>query len=233
MTVESKKDLILLHGAIGSSYQFEELAQLLSTDFNCHLLNFNGHGAGAECAEMSIELFSETLVTFIQQNKLVKPLVFGYSMGGYVALYTESTHPGIVQSIITLGTKFSWSPEIAKHEIKLLNPEKIQEKIPQFASYLEKVHQPKDWKNVLMQTHGLMQKLGANPLLTESVLQTITIPITLCWGENDTMVTKEETQWAKTHLKYADFRVLAGVPHPIQMINSKDIQQLIVSEFSA
>lgn len=225
-----KKDLIILHGALGSRIQFEELARQLSADFNCHLLDFDGHGSGTDVSEISIELCSRNLIDFVSHHELDKPLVFGYSMGGYVALLAEAENPGLFHSIITLGTKFDWSVEIAEHEIKLLNPEKIEEKLPKFAAYLATVHASKNWKNVMIQTHGLMRKLGRNPLLTDAFLQSINIPVIVCLGSNDNMVTQEETEKVCTRIKTARFRLLDGIPHPIHMIDSSDISRLIVSE---
>lgn len=231
MTDSNKKDLILLHGALGSSIQFEELAQQLSADFNCHLLDFDGHGSGADVSEISIELCSKNLVDFIHQNQLHQPFVFGYSMGGYVALYAESQNPGLLNSIVTLGTKFDWSTEIAENEIKLLDPEKIEEKLPKFAAYLKQVQAPKDWKEVMLQTHGLMRKLGQHPLLTDELLQSIMVSVTVCLGGNDNMVTRHETENVHAQLKASSFRLLEGVPHPIQLIDNSELFKLILTEF--
>lgn len=230
ITDSEKKDLILVHGALGSRIQFEALARLLSAEFNCHLLDFDGHGSGAHVSEISIELCSNNLIDFVHQHQLEKPLVFGYSMGGYVALYAEAKNPGLLHSIVTLGTKFDWSVEIAEHEITLLNPEKIEEKLPKFAAYLATVHAPKDWKNVMIQTHGLMRRLGRNPLLTNEHFQSINIPVTLCLGSKDNMVTQEETEKVRTQIKTVQFRLLDGIPHPIQMIDSNELSRLIIAE---
>jgi pimeloyl-ACP methyl ester carboxylesterase len=51
-------------------------------------------------------------------------------MGGYVALKTAVLHPGRIEAIVTLGTKFHWDPENASNEVRMLNPEKIEEKVP-------------------------------------------------------------------------------------------------------
>lgn len=233
MTADSnKKDLILLHGALGSSIQFEVLVQKLSAHFNCHLLDFDGHGSGADVPEISIELCSKNLVDFIHRNQLHRPFVFGYSMGGYVALYAESQNPGLLTSIVTLGTKFDWSVEIAENEIKLLNPEKIEEKLPKFAAYLEQVQAPKDWKKVMLHTHGLMRKLGQNPLLTDELLQSITASVTVCLGGNDNMVTRHETERVQASIKTSTFRLLEDVPHPIQLINNNELFNLIMEEYT-
>ena len=47
----------------------------------------------------------------------------GHSMGGYVALKLALKRPELVDRIITLGTKFNWTPEVAAKEVKMLNPD--------------------------------------------------------------------------------------------------------------
>ena len=41
------KNLLVLHGAIGSKSQFDSIASLLDNQFDIHLLNFSGHGGEA------------------------------------------------------------------------------------------------------------------------------------------------------------------------------------------
>ena len=81
-------DILLLHGALGSNRQLEPLKQVLNENCNFHTLCFEGHGARATGNPLRIEHFSNNLLEFLQETGLKKPLVFGYSMGGYVALYT-------------------------------------------------------------------------------------------------------------------------------------------------
>src|SRR5688572_15290055 len=118
--------LLLLHGAIGAASQFEKLTQLLQPDFEVFSLNFSGHG-GKEIPEpgFNMPLFANDVLTFMEEKQLDKVDIFGYSMGGYVALYLALHYPEKVNRIMTLGTKFDWSPEIAAHETRMLNPLKI------------------------------------------------------------------------------------------------------------
>ena len=223
------KQLILLHGALGASSQFIELKKRLESYYQLFLLDFDGHGHGKATEEMSIELFSETLKNFIDERQLVKPLIFGYSMGGYVALLTASKYPNSIGAVLTLGTKFKWDEESATQEIKLLDPEKIELKVPKFAEYLETIQAPTEWKKVMYQTQELMLRLGKSPLLEKSVLESITIPVHLRLGSEDTMVTLNETEAIRQQLKNATFEVVDGIPHPIQQISNESLENLIRS----
>jgi pimeloyl-ACP methyl ester carboxylesterase len=225
-----RQKLIILHGALGSATQFELIKNELKSDFDVHLLDFDGHGNGNSTAAMSIEIFADNLLCFVEKNDLQNAAVFGYSMGGYVALYLQTLHPNIFQAIITLGTKFNWSVESAEQEVKMLNTEKIKEKVPTFAKYLENIQAPTNWELMMNQTIELMLRLGNKPLLTSENLNKISIPVTLCLGELDKMVSLEETQSVHQELKNSKVKILEGILHPIQMIDPKVIIDLIKSQ---
>ena len=129
------KTLILLHGAIGAEDQLVKLVQVLKEQngINALTFSFSGHGNTPFQSEFGIEQFAIELENFIKRNNLQNPDVFGYSMGGYVALFLAKRTPGLLGNIITLGTKFNWNPDIAAKEINMLDPQMISQKVPKFA----------------------------------------------------------------------------------------------------
>ena len=122
--------LILLHGALGSAAQLDQLSGLLKPCYSCCTLNFSGHGGTPMPDAFSIGLFAGDVLRFMAASNIEKADFFGYSMGGYVALYLAANHPERVGKIITLATKFAWTPESASREIRMLDPQKIAKKIP-------------------------------------------------------------------------------------------------------
>jgi esterase/lipase len=222
--------ILLLHGAIGSKEQLIPLAKLLEKDFEVLTLNFSGHGSEVFKAKFNISQFSNDVVAYLDQNKIEQLNIFGYSMGGYVAVYLAKHHPNRVKKIITLGTKFKWSPEIAAQESKMLNPEKIAEKIPAFASILEKKHYPNNWKEVLTKTSAMMMEMGEdNPLKLEDY-QKINHQIKIGLADSDEMVTREETEEIVNALSKSHFYALSNSKHPIEKVN---LEQLVheIKEF--
>lgn len=211
--------LLLLHGAIGSKAQLEPLQDLLNAHFQVHAINFGGHGGAAGPGIFSIERFAAEVLAYLDANGISKIDIFGYSMGGYVALYLAKIHPDRIGSIFTLATKFEWTPEIAQREIRMLNAEKIAEKIPAFASELERRHQPNDWKTVLKLTADMMVGLGNhNPLALED-FKDIQNRTRIAIGDKDQMVTLEETIAVYRSLPHATFCVFPDTQHPIEKIN--------------
>jgi len=140
--------LILLHGAIGAKSQLESLADELSNEFNIHLINFSGHGGKPISeAKFSIDLFADDVLDYMEKNRIERADIFGYSMGGYVAVYIAKYHPEKVNHIITLATKFHWDEVTAAKEVKMLNADAIQQKVPVFAQQLSERHFPLTGKN--------------------------------------------------------------------------------------
>ena len=226
------KKLLLLHGAIGSSQQFQQLAALLSNVFEVHTLDFSGHGGKPLPAEpFSIELFANDVLTWMQENKIATIDIFGYSMGGYVALYLAKHHPEKVGSVFTLATKFNWHPEGATKEAAMQNPEKIAEKVPAFAKALEQKH-GENWKAVLQKTAEMMLNLGNSPALPLTALAEIQHPVLISVGDKDNMVTLEETIAAYRSIKNGQLLVLPQTQHPFEKVNTERIAEEIESYFS-
>lgn len=213
--------ILLLHGAVGSSVQLQPLADQLSGKYDVHLFSFPGHGGTEPLDEpFSIKSFAGAVLNYTERKKLNDLIVFGYSMGGYVALYLAKEHPQLFAKIITLGTKFHWDEATAAKEVKMLNPETIAAKVPAFAAALEKMHAPNDWKKLLNNTAAMLLEMGKhNPLQPEDYA-TITTPALLMLGDRDAMVTLEETVNTYKQLPHAQMAVLPGTPHPVEKVDA-------------
>ncbi|WP_300661030.1 alpha/beta hydrolase [Fluviicola sp.] len=224
------KNLIILHGALGAKSQFKEIAEQLKSYFAVHSFDFDGHGAKSVTeSEYSIEGFAQNLQDFMQENEIHRPLIFGYSMGGYVALKLESRNPGSFEKLVTLGTKFDWTPESAEKESKMLNAEKIAEKVPAFAGYLKSLHGEDQWKNVLGKTAQMMLRLGNKPALTNTDFAKVGIPVQLLRGSKDVMVSEEETRKTQEQLPQAEYLEIPDWQHPINLVSPKELVQQLLS----
>jgi esterase/lipase len=225
----NKKNLLLLHGALGSKKQFESLRELLYNEFNIYDLNFEGHGGRLSDKEFSIDLFANNTLEFIQEIGMERTNIFGYSMGGYVALKLAIEHSNLIERIITLGTKFNWTKEIAEKEIRMLDPVKVEEKVPSFAKQLEKLHYPCDWKEIMNKTSRMMIDMGNGNKLSEDNLKQISNQTLIGLGELDNMVTVEESKNASNLLPNGELRIIEGFKHPIELIPTDRLANLILN----
>jgi pimeloyl-ACP methyl ester carboxylesterase len=220
--------LLLLHGAVGAKDQLEPLAITLGERFHVYTLNFSGHGGEPFAGDFSIPRFAGEVAAHCSAHEVTKVSIFGYSMGGYVGLYLAKQNPGLIKKIVTLGTKFQWTEEIAAREVKMLNPGTIEEKVPAFAAQLKKRHTPNDWKEVLEKTKDMLLGLGRQNVLTPEDYATIQTPSLLLWGEKDKMVTLEETKAVQEALPVGRFHAMPATPHPIEQVDKEQLSKIIV-----
>jgi len=211
--------LLLLHGAIGASDQLQALEAELKNQYNVHAINFSGHGKNTSYASgFSIGLFAKDVLRFCDEKNLQKISIFGYSMGGYVAMYLAKHHPERINKLVTFATKYHWNEEIAAREVKMLDPEKIQQKVPAFAEALQQRH-TSDWKDVLYKSAAMMLDMGMDNVLKTEDYPGISIPVLLMLGDRDKMVTLDETLTVYKALPNAQLAVLPNTPHPIEQVD--------------
>ena len=212
------KELLLLHGALGSKQQFAELEKGLEGNFKIHALDFSGHGRRASHHHaFTIQNFAHEVLDWMNEHYVKTIDIFGYSMGGYVALWLARFYPDRVGKVFTLGTKLKWNEEEAEKEIKMLNPEKVLEKVPAFAQTLAERHGEHEWKSVMSKT-GLLMKDLAHTHLSEQDFIKIQHIVLLTRGGMDNMVSFEETDYVHHLLKNSTFKTYEQVEHPIEKV---------------
>lgn len=221
------KTLLLLHGALGAKTQLDGLARLLAKDQIIHSLNFEGHGDRTSANDFSIDLFVQNLSDYLDAHQLSDINVFGYSMGGYVALKLALLQPHRFSKIITLGTKFKWDPEEAVKETRMLNPAKIEEKVPAFAASLNALHTAQDWKINMQKTAQMMLDLGNGKTLGDEHFTRIKTQCYIGVGDSDSMVTREETQHVAALIPGAEFYLLENTIHPVDKLDMQRMAKLI------
>ncbi len=229
---KEKPDLLLLHGALGAKTQFEKLETILGESFNVYTMNFSGHGGSPIPKEpFSIELFAEDILKFLDSRGIGSINVFGYSMGGYAAIYLAKVHPDRIKKIFTLATKFEWTEEISAQEVLMLDAEKIKEKVPVFARELFIRHGFPGWKTVLVKTAEMMINLGKNNILKKDDFGEIAHEILVGIGDRDKMVTLEETISVYRKLRNGRLLVLPSTSHPLEQVDAGRLVSEMVSNF--
>lgn len=214
------KNLVLLHGALGHAGQFDGIIPLLENNFAVSTFNFSGHAWAKLQGGLSIAKLCEDAVNFLNDKEIEKANFFGHSMGGYVALYMARHHAERVESVMTMGTKLKWTPDIAGNEARMLNPGKMKEKVPAFAAQLEKIHGPQ-WEQLCKLVADMLVEMGNELPLDVEDFEHIETPVQLSVGDRDRMVSIEETLDVFRMLKNGRFLVMPGTAHPYEQIDGK------------
>lgn len=209
-------NLLLLHGALGSAAQLRSLQQRVGGA----AIDLSGHGARAVPVEgIRFEEFITDIDRGLEAQGWRDAHLFGYSMGGYAAMLYAARHPELVKSVVTLGTKYVWTDEGLQKELRMLNPEVMEQKVPAFAQALAHSHGVDRWKEVVHAIARSMSELAASPLLTHEVCGLIQCPTMLCVGEKDTTAIPADTQRFAEGVKGAEVLVLPATPHPFERVD--------------
>lgn len=209
-------NLILLHGALGSKQQCQNIAQLMPTNITTHNLNFPEHGTSKEAINnYTIDGLASWVALYISTHQLQNCVLLGYSLGGYVALWLAAKKPQNISKVITLATKFDWNQAIIDTEIEKLTIENL---LP-IKEKLETEH-GQHFETLLPHTHQILSSI-ANCMLNQSVLATVECPVLLLVGDKDKMVGSQETQQHAAFMPNAKVNILAEQPHLIHKMNAE------------
>jgi pimeloyl-ACP methyl ester carboxylesterase len=227
--------ILLLHGALGSQAQLQSLKSALMAikpDSNIHTMDFTGHGLrSSETEEYSMQGFSKNVMDYIGEKDWKSVDIFGYSMGGYVALTAAISQSNKINRIATLGTKFHWTPESTTQEVKMLNPQIIEEKVPAFAEGLRLLHGADHWKSVLQRTAQMMLDLGNGKALKTEMLKGISLPVLIGIGDQDRMVTMEESKERAHALPQGEIKVMEGFRHEMDRVDTSTLAETLIAFF--
>jgi pimeloyl-ACP methyl ester carboxylesterase len=211
--------LVLLHGALGSRAQMEALASALAPRFECHAIDFVGHGASPLTGPLSVERLVEQVADFVTARALAPAAIFGYSLGGYVALQLAATQPSLVRAVATLGTKLEWTPKVAERMAAQMDPESMEARTPKFAAALKDAHTATGWERVCTETLGMLATLGEIPLLTRAAYMAMPQRVRLIVGDRDDTVGLTESAAAYAAIPEAELEVLPRTGHAIARVD--------------
>ncbi len=225
---EKMKPLLFLHGALGSRAQFDSLRGMVGDEYDVHPVDFSGHGDSEKSpTAFSMELFAQDVLDYMDTHGLAQADIFGYSMGGYVGLYLARHHAQRVGKIATLATKLHWDEAASIRETGMLDPHKMELKVPQLATALQQRHAGKDWKEVVHKTASMLLAMGRDAPLKEADFKALQLPVLLLLGDRDKMVSLEETVAVYKIIPGAKMGMLPGTPHPFEQVDGRLIAALL------
>lgn len=228
--IGSGRDLVMLHGWGLHSGLFEDIAETLSPDFCCHLIDLPGFGRSEDLTgDYALEAVADTIANNIPDNSIV----LGWSMGGLVAQQIAISHPEkVAELVLVASSPCMVADEGWPHGIK---PDVLKEFAEQLANDYEQTlmrflalqsqgsdSAKKDIRLLRERVfaHGVPQKRALHAGL--SILQTtdlrtefgeLKIPVTVMLGKLDMLVPVSVGDELKKMLLQSNVRLLKGAGH--------------------
>jgi len=102
--------LIILHGLLGSSVNWNTLGKKLAESFSVYFVDQRNHGLSPHSDEFNMNVMSEDLYELIIDNHINDAIIMGHSMGGKTAMTFAFEHPDKVSRLIIVDTPLRTYP---------------------------------------------------------------------------------------------------------------------------
>jgi pimeloyl-ACP methyl ester carboxylesterase len=233
----SGRPLILIHGGTVTSSMWQPFLHTFLPHFRVVTPDSRGHGrTNNPEGELSYHRMADDMAAFVQACKLSKPLVFGYSDGGQIALEIGMRYPALTGALVIGAAwyKFSHmyldSMRAAGFESPgAVNIEHIQRESPEWVDELIKEHthsnDPEYWQIFLKQISAMWW----TPLdYTREDFQKISVPTLILLGDRDGTVELEQAVDMYHFIPKAELAILPNANH---FTACNDLNMNIVLDF--
>ena len=233
----SGQPLILLHGGTETSQMWQPFLSSFIPHLRAIALDSRAHGrTNNPEGELSYHLMADDVVAFIQALNLTKPLVFGYSDGGQIALEIGMRYPGLTAALVVGAAWYEFS-ETYINFLKstgfegsgVVNFEKLESVAPQWVSFLKTEHAHTDdsdyWQTLLKQI-SIMWWTPLN--YTAEDFHRITESTLILIGDRDGLV---ELQQAVDMYQFTPGAELVVLPNTTHLSALNDLSTNIVLDF--
>ncbi len=202
----SGETIVLIHGFLGSSALFKELADNLSLHFDVITVDLPGHGKSSiDLDSYTVEAYAKTIVDVLKYEKVEKAYWLGHSLGGYITLAALANQLFPIPKAILLHSAVNADTEEAKEKrtsqqqaIKKDGVKAFVDKvIPNFLATKSSPQLTDKAKEIAYQAsiEGLvaaLESMKSRPSRQTFINETTT-PILVIEGSHDQIVPKIET----------------------------------------
>ena len=208
-------NLIMLHGSRGTYQELLPLAKILAPACTAILPNLIGHGGREIPDTFSVRAFAEDIVRQMDQHHLDKSFIFGYSFGGYVALYLARFFPDRIYGVCSLATKVQFDAETVKLWTKLSSIERVRQLQ---TDQMNQRHPGQNWDRLVSGLSRLYVQLGSKPELGPDDWPLIEAPVLVMSADADQLVPWEESLSLSLTLPRGQGFTFSGQAHPFAAI---------------
>ncbi len=221
------RPLVLLHGGLGIIGMFAQLLPAIAETRQVIAVELEAHGRTAHLDRpLSFEQMADDIAALIQKLGLEHADLFGYSLGGGVALHTAIRHPELVRKLVVVSATYKsdgWYPEL-RAAMKSINAEAAKAWVgsPMHQAYVSVAPKPEDWTTLVTKTGQLV---GQDYDWSEAV-SALKMPAMIVVGDADGVRTahaveffellgggKADAGWDGSGMSNARLAILPGTTH--------------------
>ncbi|MBI2411067.1 MAG: alpha/beta hydrolase [Candidatus Kerfeldbacteria bacterium] len=231
--------ILFLHGWGGSAMSFQALWQeLINGQIARRLIaiDFPGFGRSpAPTQPWNVHAYAECVVKYLDVLHIKQVILVSHSFGGRVTTKLLYEHPNRVRRVVYIAPA-----GIRNHEkrigviTRLATAMKVIFELPLLNRLFPTV---KKWGYMLigghdyLHTSGVMKQTFQNVIAEDlsPVFETITQPVKIFWGQHDSYVPVEQSEFMKNKIPHADVRIFGDGRHGIHTTHAQQIAEDIVA----
>lgn len=237
-----KKALVLIHGFPFDSSMWDEQKAFLKNFCDVHAPDLPGFGESKISACSSIEDFAKFIKQYVEEEKLGRVILCGFSMGGYIAFAFYEMFPQFVEALIFADTRAKDdSPEgkkgrdLAIRNAEICGTDFFVENMP------EKLLSKENLENdlILSKVKSIISKQKKESIINALIamrerkdrsflLQKIDIPSLFICGEKDILSTPEEMREMSEAVKNSRFEIVKDAGHLSNIENSSQFNTILL-----
>ena len=236
--------VIFLHGFPFDKSMWNGQLEGLQQSNRLIALDIRGFGHSTdEKTTLSIDLFSDDLLAFMDKLKIEKATLCGLSMGGFIALNAIKRFPKRFEALVLCDTQcVADSIEVRENRYKTI--EQINHKgADEFnEKFIKSVFHPDSFTNKTEIVESLRSTVLANSYKiitaglwalaerseTCSILNTITIPTLIICGIEDEVTPLEQSEFMHKHIKGSILKIIDKAGHVSNLEHQEEFNKYIL-----
>jgi len=226
---EGSIPVIFLHGFPFDKSMWKGQLESLKSSNRVIAYDIRGFGKSTnENTALSIDLFSEDLVSFMDKLNMEKAILCGLSMGGYIALNAIKRFPERFNALILSDTQcIADTAEVKENRYKVIEQINLDGADTFNEKFIKSVFHPNSLTNKTELVENLRSIVFANAkgiisggltALAErsetcSILNTIHIPTLIICGREDKVTPLVQSEFMHEHIEGAGLKIIDNAGH--------------------
>jgi len=221
--------IIFLHGYPFDKSMWEDQFDALKSAYRLIACDIRGFGKSTdEESSLSIDLFGDDLIAFMDKLTIHKVIICGLSMGGFIALNVQKRFPDRFEALILCDTQcIADTEEVKKKRYQIIDEIAVDGPANFNEGFIKSVF----YKDSLINKKGLVDKLSqvvfsnsqhiitmglialAERSETCSILSEIVIPTLIICGREDEVTPLAQSEFMNTAIKGSILQVINNAGH--------------------
>jgi pimeloyl-ACP methyl ester carboxylesterase len=223
------KPLLLIHGGALTADSWQPYLAAFAKHYRVITPDTRGHGRTANpTGSISFRLLADDVAALVHALDLQKPLIYGYSDGGQVALEIGMRYPDLLQALVVGGAHLELTEGSRKWVRSILGDaqsrdvdfDRFERDNPGFAAMLQRDHGPDGWKTLLKEIKPMW---NAQLNYTPDDFAGVVAPTLVLLGDRDGFVPVEDAVEMYRLLPDAELATIPGADHTDLIFSSPKV----------